>query len=334
MHTHSHDHGPRAGERVNPRPLAIALAITTTFLIVEVIGGILTQSLALLADAGHMLTDVGALALSLFAVWVARRPATPRRSFGFYRAEVLAALLNAASLIVISFSIFWEAFKRIGAPPEVQSGLMLGVAVAGLLANAASAWVLMRGGGHQHNLNTRGAFLHVVSDMLGSVGAIIAAIIMLATGWYIVDPILSALIGLLVLRGAWELLSESANILLETTPTTIDPAEVRAAVRQIDGVYDIHDMHIRTVTSGLIAMSAHVEVGGSHDWHDVLATTTAVLRDRFGIAHVTLQPEEPHPHDDAFRGCSLDTPEGHAACSVAISRTPHTRHEHEPINGA
>ncbi len=328
MHTHSHENLHHPGERVDRRPLAIALGITTTFLIVEVIGGILTQSLALLADAGHMLTDVGALALSLFAMWLAQRPATPRRSFGFYRAEVLAALLNAASLIVISLSIFWEAFHRLSAPPEVRSAPMLLVAVAGLAANAASAWVLMRGGGHQHNLNTRGAFLHVVSDMLGSVGAIVAALVMLATGWFIVDPILSAVIGLLVLRGAWRLLSESTNILLEATPTEIEPTEVRTAVCAIEGVHDIHDMHIRTVTSGLIAMSAHVEVSGTNDWHEVLEQTTTLLRDRFGIAHVTLQPEEPHAHGSAFRGCSLDTPEGQNACRVASSRTMHAHHRH------
>ena len=328
MHTHSHDHSRHIGERINQRTLAIALAITTVFLIVEVVGGIVTQSLALLADAGHMLTDVGALALSLFAVWLAQRPATPQRSFGFYRAEVLAALLNAASLIVISVSIFWEAFTRLGAPPEVRSGPMLAIAIAGLGANAASAWVLMRGGDHQHNLNTRGAFLHVVGDMLGSAGAIVAALVMLATGWYIVDPILSACIGLLVLRGAWHLLSESTNILLEATPTAIEPADVRSAVCALEGVHDIHDMHIRTVTSGLIAMSAHVEVTGTHDWHDVLEHTTALLRDRFGIAHATLQPEEPHAHGDVYRGCSLDTPEGQNACRVALASSMRPQHDH------
>ncbi|MDP8921241.1 MAG: cation diffusion facilitator family transporter, partial [Pseudomonadota bacterium] len=159
---HNHDHSHASVERANRRPLAIALAITSIVLIVEVAGGLLTNSLALLADAGHMVTDAGALALSLFAVWLARRPATPERSFGFYRAEVLAALVNAASLLVISFYIFWEAFERLGAPPEVDSGPMLAVAVVGLLANAASAWVLMRGGGHEHNLNTRGVWLHVI----------------------------------------------------------------------------------------------------------------------------------------------------------------------------
>ncbi len=204
-HDHDHDHrdeestADRPVERVNRRPLVIALAITATFLVIEVIGALLTNSLALLADAGHMLTDVAALALALFAMWLANRPATPVRSFGFYRAEILAALVNATTLVVVSIYIFWEAFQRIGEPPHIDSGPMLIVAIAGLGANAASAWVLMSGGGHENNINTRGAFLHVVGDMLGSVGAIVAALVMLATGWYLADPILSAGIGGLIL---------------------------------------------------------------------------------------------------------------------------------------
>ncbi len=177
-HGHHDEHAPG---RVERRPLAIALAITAVFLVVEVAGGLLTGSLALLADAGHMLTDVAALALALFATWLARRPATPARSFGYLRAEVLAALVNAAALIAVSLYIFWEAYRRVGDPPHVDSGPMLAVAVAGLLANAASAWVLSRGGGHRHSLNTRGAFLHVGGDLRGSAGAIIAALVMLAT---------------------------------------------------------------------------------------------------------------------------------------------------------
>jgi cobalt-zinc-cadmium efflux system protein len=328
---HSHEHAEHAVERVDLRPLAIALVITTVFLVLEVIGGLLTNSLALLADAGHMLTDAAALALSLLAVWLARRPATAERSFGFYRAEVLAALVNAASLVVISIYIFWEAFQRIGAPPEIESGPMLAVAIAGLAANAASAWVLMRGDGHEHNLNTRGAWLHVIGDMLGSVGAILAAVIMLLTGWYLVDPLLSAGIGLLILRGSWRLLVETVNILMEATPSQIDPAELRAAVAAIDGVHDIHDVHIRTVTSGLIAMSGHIEIVGTRDWHEILVDVATLLRERFGIAHATLQPEEPHSVTDAFRGCSLDSAEGRNACRVLVpiaNRSHHHHHHH------
>jgi cobalt-zinc-cadmium efflux system protein len=328
-----HENPEQPQERVNRRPLAIALAITTTFLIAEVIGGLLTNSLALLADAGHMATDVGALGLSLFAVWLAQRPATPERSFGFHRAEVLAALVNASTLVAISFYIFWEAFQRLGEPPEVNSGPMLVVAIAGLAANAASAWVLMRGGGHEHNLNTRGALLHVVGDMLGSVGAIIAALVMLATGWYLADPILSAGIGLLILWSSWRLLRESVEVLLESTPADIDTGEVRQAMSGVEGVSGVHDLHVWTVTSGFVALSSHVEVVGQRDWHDMLVELCTILRERFGIAHVTLQPEEPHTGAGHFRGCSLDSVEGRNACLVpngtsSTDVTIHRGHRH------
>lgn len=301
-----------AGSRL--RPLAFALAITTAFLVAEVVGGIVTGSLALLADAGHMATDAAALALALFAVWLARRPPTPERSYGFRRAEVLAALVNAASLIAASIFILWEAFRRFGAPPEVDSLPMLAVAVAGLVANLASAWVLSRGGGHQHDLNTRGAFLHVVGDLLGSVGAIAAALVMLATGWYLADPLLSVGIGLLILRGAWRLLRESVEVLLEIAPAHIDPRRVAAALTAVPGVRGIHDLHIWTVTSGFVALSGHLEISGERAWDEVLEASAALLRDEFGIAHATLQPEGPHGGPSTFHGCSLDTPEGRDAC--------------------
>jgi cobalt-zinc-cadmium efflux system protein len=310
-HAHRHD------DRANPRPLAMALGITTLFLIVEVVGGLLTDSLALLADAGHMATDVAALGLSLFAIWLARRPATPARSFGYLRAEILAAFVNAALLIVITIFIFLEAIRRFTRPPEVHSGLMLAVATAGLLANAASAAVLMRGGGHEHNLNTRGAFLHVVGDFLGSVAAIVAALIMLATGWYLADPILSAVIGLLILWSAWRLLRESVLVLLQAAPVEIDVAAVRSALANLPGVDDVHDLHIWTVTSGLYALSGHIEVTGDREWHDILLDAAHLLRDRFGIAHITLQPEDASRLPHSFRGCSFDTPEGLAACQLS-----------------
>ncbi|MDQ3655473.1 MAG: cation diffusion facilitator family transporter [Chloroflexota bacterium] len=319
---HSHENVEGAGDRANRQPLVLALVITTVFLVAEVIGGLLTNSLALLADAGHMATDVAALALALFAIWLARRPATPERSFGFARAEILAALVNAGSLIAISIYIFWEAFKRIGEPPDVDSGPMLIVAVAGLAANAASAWVLMRGGGHRDNLNTRGAYLHVVGDMLGSVGAIAAALIMLATGWYLADPILSAGIGVLILWSSWRLLRESVDVLLESTPKGIDPLKVRDAMDAVDGVsgvHDVHDVHIWTVTSGLIAMSCHVGVTGEREWPVLLDELTTLLRTRFGIAHVTLQPEMMGSAPGGDPVCSLDTESGRNACRVALT---------------
>ena len=319
----------RPRERVHRRPLVIALAISAIFLVVEVVGGLVTNSLALLADAGHMATDVAALALALFAAWLAGRPATPQHSFGLYRTEVLAAVVNGAGLIVIALLIFWEAARRFTAPPTVDSGPMLVVAVAGLVANAASAWVLSRGGGHEHNLNIRGAFLHVVGDLLGSVGAIVAALIMLATGWYLADPILSAGIGLLILWSAARLLRDSLDVLLEATPRHIDAEEVRAAMMGVDGVMNVHDLHIWTVTSGFVSLSAHVEVDEQQDWHAILLDLSALLRERFGIAHVTLQPEAPQHLPAAFRGCSLDTAEGRNACLMLFPRIP-PRHNAPP----
>ena len=204
--------------RVDRRPLAIAMAITTTFFVVELVGAYISNSLALLADAAHMLTDVAALGLALFAMWLASRATSPERTFGYLRAEILAALVNAVSLIVLAIYIFWEAWQRFQEPPEVKSGPLLVVAVAGMLANIASAWVLSRGGGHRDNLNTRGAFLHVLGDLLGSVATIAAALIIAFTGWYAADPILSVLIGGLVVFGAWSLLRESVDVLLEAAP--------------------------------------------------------------------------------------------------------------------
>lgn len=326
MHQHQrHQHDGESAQRDSrARQLTIALAITTTFLLAEIAGGMLTNSLALLADAGHMATDVAALSLSLFAIWLARRPATPERSFGYLRAEILAALINGASLVAISIYIFWEALQRIGEPPEVDSGPMLAVAIAGLGANAVSAWVLSRGDGHSHgnDLNTRGALLHVFGDMLGSAGAILAALVMLATGWYLADPLLSAGIGLLILWSSWKLLRASVDVLLEATPAGIDAGGVRAAMLTIDDVEGVHDLHIWTVTSGLIALSSHVEVTGTRDWHAVLLDLSALLRERFGIAHVTLQPEHGLALPDSFRGCSFDTPEGRAACLDVTTGAP------------
>lgn len=325
---HGHDRELMAG-RVSSRPLRIALVITASFMIVEVVGGLITNSLALLADAGHMLTDVAALALSLFAIWLAKRPATPARSYGFLRAEVLAALVNAATLVVMSIFIFIEAFERVGEPPEVDSVPMLAVAVAGLGANAASAWVLSRGGGHEHNLNTRGAFLHVIGDMLGSVGAIVAALVMMATGWYLADPILSTVIGLLILRSAWLLLRESVDVLLEATPRGIETSDVRAALSEVDGVCGVHDLHIWTVTSGLESMSAHVQVTDTRAWNEVCVDLTDRMRERFGIAHVTLQPESCTGTHVTIDGCSLDTEEGRSACIAALRDGQHVHvHSH------
>ncbi|MDF3040978.1 MAG: cation diffusion facilitator family transporter [Thermomicrobiales bacterium] len=326
-HDHSHDSAVSdRPPRVDRRPLVIAMAITATFFVVEVVGAFLSNSLALLADAAHMLTDVAALGLALFAMWLASRPTSPERTFGYLRAEILAALVNAVALIVMALYIFWEAWQRLQEPPEVQSGTLLVVAVAGLLANLAAAWVLSRGGGHKHNLNTRGAFLHVLGDLLGSVATITAALVIAFTGWYAADPLLSVLIGGLVVFGAWSLLRESVDVLLEAAPRGIVIADVRRAMDAVIGVEGVHDLHIWTVTSGLTALSAHVETNDIANWETCMISLSRMLREQFGIAHVTLQPEAPHPPGESWDRCSIDAPEGRAACLTAGSPTARLAH--------
>ena len=320
-----------SGPRINARPLVIALAITTVFLVVEVVGAYLSNSLALLADAAHMLTDVAALGLALLAIALARRPATASRSFGYLRAEILAALVNAVTLIVAAIYIFYEAWERLQDPPEVQSNTLLLVAIAGLCANIAAALVLSRGGGHEQNLNQRGAFLHVLGDLFGSVATIVAALVIKATGWYAADPLLSAVIGLLVVYGAWSLLRESVDVLLEAAPRGMDVTTVRRAMLDVPGVRGVHDLHVWTVTSGLVALSAHVEIASLQDWSDIMGQLATKLRDDFDIAHVTLQPELAGSPKAAWDQCSLDAP---AAASVCATTTPsrprlaHAGHRH------
>lgn len=318
-------------DRVNSRPLIIALGITTTFLVVEVVGAYFSNSLALLADAAHMLTDVGALALALFAISLARRKARPERTFGYLRAEILAALINAVTLIVAAIYIFWEAWERLQEPPEVKSGTLLVVAVAGLCANIASALVLSRGGGHKDNLNTRGAFLHVLGDLFGSVATIVAALIIQFTGWFAADPILSAVIGLLVVYGAWSLLRESVDVLLESAPKGMAIADVRRAIEETPGVLGVHDLHIWTVTSGFVALSAHVEVKSLSDWEAVLGSLATMLREKFGISHVTLQPEDLQAPGRGWDRCSLEAPASDSICLTAsrpTTRAVHAGHRH------
>ena len=341
---HDHDHasanvpngasdvqGDAPGPRVNARPLILALAITTVFLVVEVVGAYLSNSLALLADAAHMLTDVAALGLALLAIALARRPATAERSFGYLRAEILAALINAVTLIVAAIYIFYEAWERLQDPPEVQSDTLLVVAIAGLCANIAAALVLSRGGGHEQNLNQRGAFLHVLGDLFGSVATIVAALVIKATGWYAADPILSAVIGLLVVYGAWSLLRESVDVLLESAPRGMDVAKVRRAMQEVPGVLGVHDLHVWTVTTGLVALSAHVEIADLQNWSDIMGQLATSLRDDFDIAHVTLQPELAGSPKAAWDRCSLDAPAAVSTCATTAPSRPrlaHAGHRH------
>lgn len=283
-----HDHSHSAGSR-NQRQLKIVLALTTAYLLAEVVGGLVTHSLALLADAGHMLTDVGGLALALVAIRFGERPATSERTYGFYRVEILAALANAVVLIWISVYILFEAYQRFRKPPVVASRTMLIVAAIGLAVNIVGV-VILKAGSSQ-SLNLKGAYFEVLSDMLSSVAVIVAGIIMWATGWFYADPILSAGIGLFIFPRTWKLLREAVGVLLEGTPSDVNLAAVRAAVASVSGVADVHDLHVWTLTSGINAMSVHAVLanGASHD--EVLEAVGRRITSDFKIAHVTVQVE-------------------------------------------
>jgi len=270
------------------RRLLLAFAITLVVMVVELVGSSLSGSLALLADAGHMLADAAALAVALFAAWIAQRPATAQRSFGFMRLEVFAALVNGAVLIVIAIGIAVEAWRRLHAPPAVNGALLIGVAAVGLLANVAAVAILHRG--HEHSLNQRGAYLHVMGDLLGSIGALAAGAIVLAFGWTPADPLISVLIGALILVSAWRLVKESTDVLLEATPRHIALSDVHERIASVPGVDSVHDLHLWTVTSGVVAMSGHLVVKNPTDNQPVLQEVQGRMR-ALGIQHVTVQVE-------------------------------------------
>jgi cobalt-zinc-cadmium efflux system protein len=270
------------------RKLRLALAVTIVVLVAEVVGGILSNSLALLADAGHMLTDVAALALSLFVSWFSMRPETPRRTYGYVRLEILAAFVNGGALLVISAFIAWEAFARLRAPEPVGGGLMLVIALVGLLSNIVAAVTLH--GASDASLNVRGAYLHVLGDLLGSVGTVLAAVVIRFTGWLTADPLVSLVVTLLIVRGAWRLVREAVDVMLESTPAHISLGGVRAQIEAIPGVESVHDLHVWTVTSGVVAMSAHAIVREPDRQQHVLEHVHDVMR-LFGIQHVTIQLE-------------------------------------------
>jgi len=271
------------------RRLTLALAITAVVMVVEFIGGWLSGSLALLADAAHMLADVAALGLALVAAWIAQRPATPERSFGFMRLEILAALVNGAVLFAIAIGIGVEAWQRLRVPQLVNGALLLAVAAVGFVANLAATVVLHRG--HEHSLNQRGAYLHVLGDLLGSVGALIVGVIVLTSGWVMADPIISVLIGGLVLVSAWRLVKESSDVLLEAAPRHIALSDVHERIASVPGVESVHDLHLWTVTSGVVAMSGHLVVKNPTDNQPVLEAVQDRMR-ALGIAHVTVQVEK------------------------------------------
>ncbi|MCG7316968.1 cation diffusion facilitator family transporter [Brevibacillus laterosporus] len=293
-HPHDHSHGGghhHHGRGANKQALLISLFIITAFLIVEVIGGFLTNSLALLSDAGHMLSDSSALFLSLIAMFFAARKPSAKKTYGFYRFEILAALINGVMLVVISLVIIWEAYQRFFAPPEVASLSMMGIAFVGLLANIAAAFVLMRGD-YKNNLNIRSAFLHVLGDLLGSVGAILAGFLMWKFDWYIADPIISVVVAVLIMLSAWRVTRDSVDVLMESTPASIDAEQVSRALSKIQGVTSVHDLHIWTVTSGFDSLSCHLHVQDGLASYPILQEALHTLEHQFGITHSTIQIED------------------------------------------
>lgn len=296
---HSHSHHQHASSR-NRKRLALTLGLAAVYMVAEAAGGWITGSLALMADAGHMLSDVAALGLSLFAMWMAQRPPTPRRTFGYHRLEILAALANGATLVTISILVLIEAFHRFSHPSEVDAPVMMGIAIGGLLVNLAGLWILHEG--RSESLNVHGAWLHVLTDALGSVQAIAAGAVIWAFGWQWADPAASVLIALLVIYSSWSLLREATGVLMESAPSHIDVDEVREAMIGVQGVIEVHDLHVWTITSGMETLSAHVVVEEVCYDCDVLAAIRSTLHDRFGIHHMTVQMETESFRELAAKG--------------------------------
>jgi cobalt-zinc-cadmium efflux system protein len=283
----SHDHGSAGSGHA--RRLMFALFLTAGYMVVEAVVGYLANSLVLLADAGHMLTDVAGLSFALIAIWFARRPATVGKTYGYYRVEILAALFNGILLLGVSGYILYEAYGRFTDPPDVSSVPLLVVASIGLAVNIASATILMSGA--KESLNVRGAFLEVAGDLLGSLGAIAAGLILLTTGWAYADPLFAAGVGLFILPRTFRLMKEAVDVLLEGTPRNLDFDKVAGAMVAVDNVESVHDLHIWSVTSGFVALSGHVDVSEGAEGQQVLVDLHRMLTERFDIDHVTLQVE-------------------------------------------
>ena len=269
--------------------LGMALAITTIYFFAEVLGGILTNSLALLSDAGHMFSDIAALGLCLFAFHMSRRPATAKKTYGYHRMEILAALINGLTLWLVVGIIFHEAYRRLLDPPEVQSMGMLVIALLGLMVNVIAGVILY--GSQEQSLNLHGAFLHILGDTIGSVGTVLAGLVMLFTGWYLVDPLISVMIGLLILYTSWDLIKESVDILMQSAPRGIQVEEVQRVLEEIRGVIKVHDLHVWSVTSGVFTLSVHAVIGPDEEPHRILDQIEEKLKSQFGIEHTTVQLE-------------------------------------------
>jgi len=300
-HTHSDD----VRDARNLTKLKIALGLTSVYMFAELIGGWLTNSLALLADAGHMLTDVAALTLTLVAIWFAARPATPRKTYGYYRLEILAAFVNGIALVLISLWVIYEAFERWSSPPEIKGLELTVIAVGGLVINLICAYLLH--GGHEHDLNMRGAWLHVVGDALGSVTAIVAGVLIIAFGWLWADAVCSVLISLIIVFGAWRLIRDSVNVLLEGTPSHINLTAVEQTILQTESVENVHDLHVWTITSGMEALSVHIVHKETILQANLLKSIREKLHDEFGIDHLTIQMETREDEQSNLHQCFSGT---------------------------
>ncbi|MDT9023400.1 cation diffusion facilitator family transporter [Rossellomorea yichunensis] len=282
-HDHSHGHNQ------NKKALLISFLFIFTFMIVEVIGGIVTNSLALLSDAGHMLSDAAALGLSLAAFYIGEKASDKGKTYGYKRFEILAAFINGITLLLVSLYIFWEAYHRFIDTPVVSPGMMV-IAIIGLIVNIIVAWILMRGD-TEHNLNVRSAFLHVLGDMLGSVGAIAAGLLIYFFNWNLADPIASVMVAILIVISGWRVTKDSIHILMEGTPKGIDMEDVKNSLAAAPGVIEVHDLHVWCITSGFTALSCHVVVGNEVNRDTILLRLSAYLEEEFGIHHSTIQVE-------------------------------------------
>ena len=297
VHVHSHGHGPPQGarggadRRTETRRLLLTLGLTATILVAEAVGGWLTGSLALLADAGHMLTDLSALLVSLLAIRLATRPADRSKTFGYQRVEVLAALTNGLLLMGLSVALFHEAWERFADPPEIHTIPMVLVALVGLVANVVGLWLLA---GSRSNINVRGAFLHILGDTISSAGVVVGGLVMWGTGFFWIDPILTFVIGIVIIVSATSLVREAVDVLLEAVPCHVDLEDVVGLLADTDGVEDVHDVHVWTITSGMVALSGHLVVApetAAADTDRILTAVKEALLERWGIAHTTLQVE-------------------------------------------
>jgi cobalt-zinc-cadmium efflux system protein len=301
-HHHGHSHGH--SHTGNKKALMGSFILIAVFMVVEVVGGLLTNSLALLSDAGHMLSDAASLGLSFFALKLGEREVSRDKTFGYKRFEIIAAGLNGITLVVVSIYIFYEAFQRFFSPPEVQSQGMLVISTIGLIVNIMAAWMLMKGD-KEDNLNVRSAFLHVLGDLLGSVGAIAAALLILFFDWKLADPIASVIVGVLIIISGWRVIKESFQVLMEGAPEQIDMTQIKEALCRLPMVKEVHDLHVWTITSGYPVLSCHITILDHAVHDDILLQTQKILHDQFDIEHSTIQVEK------AKNGC----PSPHGTCN-------------------